>query len=65
MEKKLKKGQWATLDEVKEQISRQRYDKETAKRLAENNIKREMYSAISNLSLEDSIELLKWINKND
>ena len=61
----LKKGQWTTLDEVKEQISRQRYDKETAKRLAENNIKRKMDSAISHLSLEDSIELLKWLNKND
>lgn len=59
------KALFASLDEVKEQISRQRYDKETAKRLAENNIKRKMDSAISHLSLEDSIELLKWLNKND
>ena len=61
MEKK--KGLYISLDEVKEQINRQRYDKETAKRLAEKNIRRNVSSAISHLSLEDSVELLKWLNK--
>ena len=58
-----KKGLYISLDEVKEQINRQRYDKETAKRLAEKNIRRRIDSAISHLSLEDSVELLKWLNK--
>lgn len=58
-----KKGLYISLDEVKEQINRQRYDKETAKRLAEKNIRRGIDSAISHLSLEDSVELLKWLNE--
>ncbi len=59
-ERKHKKGQWATLDEVKEQIKLHDYDKEIAARIAQDEIHGKITQAIQHLPLEDLIELVKW-----
>lgn len=63
MENNLRKGQWATLDEVKQLIEDSGFSKTEAKTIAVRRRKSTIESLIYQLPIEDLHRLIAWLTE--